>query len=153
MARIPKRVRNPNVECTPGGPLSPRRDCGKFLRKSVVSNFYAASHHSRGPSIGASKQTALLDLVHFLVYSIFMRSTRLNMHDAKTHLSRHISAMKGDDRLIICNRHRPVAEVRLLPQPRTAARRIGVAKGEFQVPAAFFEPLPDDLLEAFAGRA
>jgi antitoxin (DNA-binding transcriptional repressor) of toxin-antitoxin stability system len=75
------------------------------------------------------------------------------MHDAKTHLSRHISEMKGDDRLVICNRHRPVAEVRLLPQPRTAPRRIGAAKGEFCVPDAFFEPLPDDILEAFTNPA
>lgn len=81
-----------------------------------------------------------------------MRATRLNMHDAKTHLSRHISGMKAGDRLIICNRHRPVAEVRLLPQPRSTPRRFGVAKGEFRVAAAFFEPLPDDVLEAFAGR-
>jgi antitoxin (DNA-binding transcriptional repressor) of toxin-antitoxin stability system len=82
-----------------------------------------------------------------------MGSRQLNMHEAKTHLSRHISEMTADDRLVICNRHRPVAELRLLPQPRKAARCIGVAKGEFQVPAAFFEPLPPDILEAFAGQS
>jgi hypothetical protein len=30
-------------------------------------------------------------------------------------------------------------------------RPIGLAKGEFQVPHAFFEPLPDDLIKAFTG--
>lgn len=81
-----------------------------------------------------------------------MRSIQLNMHEAKTHLSRQLRGMQADDRLIICNRHRPVAEVRLLPAARTAARRLGVAKGAFEVPDAFFEPLPNDLLAAFTGR-
>jgi hypothetical protein len=30
-------------------------------------------------------------------------------------------------------------------------RPIGLAKGEFKVPATFFEPLPDDLIQAFEG--
>lgn len=81
-----------------------------------------------------------------------MRATRLNMHDAKTHLSRHLAGMKPDDRLIICNRNRPVAEVRLLPQARLQPRKFGVAKGQFRVPAEFFEPLPDDVLAGFEAR-
>lgn len=82
-----------------------------------------------------------------------MRTTRLNMHDAKTHLSRYLSGMQVDDRLIICNRHRPVAEVRLVAPAGGRQRRIGVAKGEFQVPTAFFEPLPEAVIAAFEGRA
>jgi antitoxin (DNA-binding transcriptional repressor) of toxin-antitoxin stability system len=81
-----------------------------------------------------------------------VKSTRLNMHDAKTHLSRHIAALKGDDRIVICKRNRPVAEVRLLPGAKSRTRRPGSAKGLFTVPAAFFEPLPDDLLAGFEGR-
>jgi hypothetical protein len=30
--------------------------------------------------------------------------------------------------------------------------RIGVAKGEFEAPDSFFEPLPDELLKAFRGE-
>ena len=81
-----------------------------------------------------------------------MKSTRLNMHDAKTHLSRHLAALQGDDRIVICNRNRPVAEVRLLPGVKARPRRPGVAKGLFAVPAAFFEPLPDELLAGFEGQ-
>lgn len=33
-----------------------------------------------------------------------------------------------------------------------AQRPIGLAKSVFQVPASFFEPLPDELLDAFEGR-
>lgn len=30
-------------------------------------------------------------------------------------------------------------------------RPIGLAKGEFEVPKSFFEPLPDNLIQAFQG--
>ena len=30
-------------------------------------------------------------------------------------------------------------------------RPIGLAKGEFEVPKTFFEPLPDNLIQAFEG--
>ncbi len=33
-----------------------------------------------------------------------------------------------------------------------AERPIGLAKDSFQVPASFFEPLPNELLDAFEGR-
>jgi antitoxin (DNA-binding transcriptional repressor) of toxin-antitoxin stability system len=93
------------------------------------------------------------DLVHFLVYYWIMSDIRVNMHQAKTHLSRYLSEMTEGDRVIICNRNRPVAELRLLPRDEhPARRRLGVAKGEFEIPASFFEPLAEDVLEAFEGR-
>ena len=74
---------------------------------------------------------------------------RLNIHEAKTHLSRELARLKPDDRLILCNRNRPVAEIRSLRAPPTKRRRLGLARGEFTVPDAFFEPLPNQLLDAF----
>ena len=82
-----------------------------------------------------------------------MTTTRLNMHDAKTHLSRHIAALGADDRILICNRNRPVAELRLLAGARSRRRRPGLAKGMLQVPRTFFESLPDDLIAGFEGRS
>jgi antitoxin (DNA-binding transcriptional repressor) of toxin-antitoxin stability system len=76
---------------------------------------------------------------------------RVNMHDAKTHLSRYVSGLKGKESLILCNRNRPVAELRPLP-PKAGKPRIGVAKGEFVVPEAFFEPLPNEILKAFGRK-
>lgn len=37
-------------------------------------------------------------------------------------------------------------------QTQPTQRPIGLAKGTFQVPPSFFEPLPDDMLDAFEGR-
>ncbi len=41
----------------------------------------------------------------------------------------------------------------MLPDAVRKPRRLGLAKGQFTVPAAFFEPLPDDALDAFEGGA
>ncbi len=31
-------------------------------------------------------------------------------------------------------------------------RPVGLSKGKFQVPASFFEPLPDNILDSFEGK-
>jgi hypothetical protein len=38
-------------------------------------------------------------------------------------------------------------DIQMISQPRP----IGLAKGEWQTPPSFFEPLPDDLSKAFSG--
>jgi hypothetical protein len=43
-----------------------------------------------------------------------------------------------------------VAELR--PIRKAGKPRIGVAKGEFAVPAEFFKPLPDVVLKVFGGE-
>ena len=73
------------------------------------------------------------------------------MHDAKTHLSRYIAKLGPGEALILCNRNKPVAEVRLVAR-KSRKPRIGVAKGEFTVPKSFFAPLPDEILKAFSGE-
>ena len=75
---------------------------------------------------------------------------RVNMHDAKTHLSRYVSQLEGGEPLLLCNRNRPVAEVRLVAR-KAGKPRIGVAKGEFVVPDTFFEPLPEAIRKVFGG--
>jgi antitoxin (DNA-binding transcriptional repressor) of toxin-antitoxin stability system len=76
---------------------------------------------------------------------------RLNIHEAKTHLSRHLAELPEGEVIVICRRNVPIAEIRLLPQARTSPRPIGLARGQIKVPPEFFEPLPDDMLTAFEG--
>jgi antitoxin (DNA-binding transcriptional repressor) of toxin-antitoxin stability system len=78
--------------------------------------------------------------------------TRVNIHDAKTNLSRYLAELKPGQVLVLCNRNRPVAELRLLAKQVARKPRIGVAKGAFVVPDSFFEPLPADILRAFQGE-
>ncbi|MGV8039742.1 MAG: type II toxin-antitoxin system Phd/YefM family antitoxin [Thermoanaerobaculaceae bacterium] len=79
-----------------------------------------------------------------------MKST--NIHEAKTQLSGLLAAAERGEVVVICRRNRPVAELRAVGRRRSQRRPIGLAKGRLQVPAAFFEPLPDDLAAAFEGR-
>jgi len=44
-------------------------------------------------------------------------------------------------------------DVQEAKQAATERRPVGLAKGHFQVPPDFFEPLPDELVDAFEGKA
>jgi antitoxin (DNA-binding transcriptional repressor) of toxin-antitoxin stability system len=75
----------------------------------------------------------------------------LNIHEAESNLSQYLNRLTGGDRIILCKRNRPIAEIRLLPEAGRKGRRLGLAKGQFTVPETFFEALPDDVLAAFEG--
>ena len=74
---------------------------------------------------------------------------KLNIHEAKTHLSLCLAKLKVGDRILLCRHNHPIAEITLLPQTEARTRQIGLAKGRFTVPRSFFEPLTDDVLQAF----
>ncbi|MGE0494484.1 MAG: type II toxin-antitoxin system Phd/YefM family antitoxin [Vulcanimicrobiota bacterium] len=69
---------------------------------------------------------------------------RLNIHEAKTHLSRYLSELKEGDALILCRRNEPIAVVRPLTAPPTGPRPIGLGKGSLEIPDSFFDPGPRD---------
>lgn len=71
----------------------------------------------------------------------------VNMHEAKTHLSRLVErAMKGED-IVIARAGEPA--VRLVPCDPPAPRVPGGAKHLFTVHDDFDDPLPPDLLKHF----
>ncbi|TKB71417.1 MAG: type II toxin-antitoxin system Phd/YefM family antitoxin [Nitrospira sp.] len=77
---------------------------------------------------------------------------KLNIHEAKTHLSKYLAKLKAGERILLCKRNQPVAQITALPELLMRPRPIGLAKGNFTVPRSFFKPLPDELLDAFEGR-
>ncbi len=77
---------------------------------------------------------------------------RLNIHEAKTHLSRYLKELAKDETIILCKRNIPIAEIRPIRPHREYQRPIGLAKGEFEVTSDFFEPLPEEMLAAFNGE-
>jgi len=77
---------------------------------------------------------------------------RINIHEAKTHLSRYLSRLKSGETILLCRRNVPIAEIRSLDQKKRTKRKIGLAKGLLTVPESFFEPLPDDVLASFNGE-
>ena len=77
---------------------------------------------------------------------------RLNIHEAKTHLSRHLKRLARGETILLCRRNVPVAEIRPLPAPPAGKRPVGLAKGKVGLAPSFFEPLPEEILEGFEGK-
>ncbi|MBW1786421.1 MAG: type II toxin-antitoxin system Phd/YefM family antitoxin [Deltaproteobacteria bacterium] len=77
---------------------------------------------------------------------------RINIHEAKTHLSKYLARLAKGDTIILCKRNVPIAEIHPVPTRSVSPRPIGLAKGLFQVPPEFHEPLPDEILNAFQGE-
>jgi len=70
---------------------------------------------------------------------------QVNIHEAKTHLSKLIAEGKE---VVIARYGSPVA--RLIPiRANSEPRKPGSAKGKFEVPDAFFKPLPNEILDGF----
>ncbi len=80
-------------------------------------------------------------------------TTTLNMHEAKTHLSKHVAKLKPGDRIILCRRNLPVAEILPISEPSSEPRPVGLGKGLAEVPDSFYDPLPNDILAGFSGTA
>jgi antitoxin (DNA-binding transcriptional repressor) of toxin-antitoxin stability system len=74
---------------------------------------------------------------------------RLNIHEAKTHLSRYLHRLEKGETILLCRRNVPIAEIRPLPPERESERPLGRAKGQFRVPPEFFQPLPPEILASF----
>jgi prevent-host-death family protein len=78
---------------------------------------------------------------------------RLNIHQAKTHLSEYLArAEKTGEPIVLCRRNQPIAEIRPLPKRRKKMPPFGLARGEVQILPGFYDPLPDDILDAFEGK-
>lgn len=72
----------------------------------------------------------------------------VNIHEAKTQLSRLIERVERGEEIVIARAGTPVA--RLLPfSPKGAARELGMDEGRFDIPADFDAPLPPDVLADF----
>jgi len=73
---------------------------------------------------------------------------QVNVHAAKTHLSRLIAEVCAGEDIVIARDDKPV--VRLVPvEPRPAARRFGSMAGLARTGDAFWEALPEAELAAW----
>lgn len=72
----------------------------------------------------------------------------VNIHEAKTHLSKLLARVSVGEEIIIAKAGRPVA--RLAPLEETPVRRTaGSAAGEVVLMPDFDAPLPEDVIKAF----
>ena len=76
---------------------------------------------------------------------------KVNLYDAKTHLSDLVEKAAAGEEIIIAKGGKPRARLGPLPARRLPARRPGLLKGRIWVASDFDEPLPPELLTKFSG--
>lgn len=74
----------------------------------------------------------------------------VNVHDAKTHLSRLLEQVRRGEEVVIAKRGEPIA--RLVPFSRKK-RQPGSMRGRIRMAEDFDAPLPEALAAAFRGEA
>lgn len=74
----------------------------------------------------------------------------VNIHAAKTQLSRLVDQAAAGEEIVIARAGKPVA--RLMPLAASTPKRVlGCLDGQLNVPDDFDRPLPPDVLDTFAG--
>lgn len=68
----------------------------------------------------------------------------VNVHEAKTHLSRLLDAAAAGEEIIIAKAGKPVAKLVPIEKPK---RKPGALEGTFIMDDSFFDPLPEDVLD------
>lgn len=77
----------------------------------------------------------------------------VNIHVAKTHLSRLVDQAAAGEEIVIARAGRPVARLAPLATSQAGSRRqLGILAGQVSVPADFDAPLPETVLATFEGR-
>ena len=75
-------------------------------------------------------------------------ATKVNTHEAKTHLSKLLVRVQAGEEIIIANAGKPVA--RLVPIEQHGGNRTpGTARDQVVIGPDFDAPLPDELLDTF----
>jgi prevent-host-death family protein len=72
-------------------------------------------------------------------------AVKVNVHEAKTHLSQLLERAHGGEEIVIAKSGKPYA--RLVPLAAPAPREPGLLKGKLS--DAFFEPLSEDELRSW----
>ena len=75
----------------------------------------------------------------------------VNIHEAKTHLSRLVDEVAAGKEIVIAKAGKPMARLVPISTP-VRKKHLGLLKGKVKVPDDFNAPLDDDTLSAFEGR-
>lgn len=71
----------------------------------------------------------------------------INVHEAKAHLSELLARVEAGESIVISRRNKPVARlVAVEKDGPKKPRPMGLARGEFTIHPAFFQPMTEDEL-------
>ena len=75
--------------------------------------------------------------------------TTVNVHEAKTNLSRLLAQVEAGEEVIIARNGKPVA--RLVSCKPKGNPQFGAMKGQIEIDDNFFDPLPEEELRLWEG--
>jgi prevent-host-death family protein len=79
--------------------------------------------------------------------------TIVNVHEAKTHLSKLLDRVKNGEEIVVAKAGQPCAKLVPFTTPGPKKRREPGGLEQYgPIPDSFFEPLPDDELDAWEGK-
>ena len=76
--------------------------------------------------------------------------TIVNVHQAKTHLSRLLAQVENGEEVVIARNGKPVARLMCVRNQRKP--QFGSWKDQISIDDSFFEPLPEEELAAWEGN-
>ncbi len=75
----------------------------------------------------------------------------VNMHEAKTHLSRLVEAAVAGEPFIIAKAGKPMVKVEVIQEEKPQRRRLGFLEGQCTVPDDLDTSMADEIEEMFYG--
>lgn len=75
----------------------------------------------------------------------------VNMHEAKTHLSRLVERVEAGEEVVIARAGKPVARLMPAKERDMTPRPLGTMRGQFEIPDDFDDPLPIEDLALWYG--
>lgn len=77
----------------------------------------------------------------------------VNMHEAKTHLSRLVEKAAGGEPFVIAKAGKPLVKVTALDAPKAKpVKRVGFLAGQIKVPEDFDRMFEDEIAQMFYGN-
>jgi prevent-host-death family protein len=76
----------------------------------------------------------------------------VNMHEAKSTLSRLVDEASAGEEIIIAKAGRQMVKLVPVENKKAGQRPLGLLKGQIWIADDFDAPLPDDLLDMFEGK-
>lgn len=80
-----------------------------------------------------------------------MKATTVNIHEAKTSLSRLLARVAKGEEIVIAKAGKPLARLVPFERSRAMADVLDLYKGQIWIAPNFDAPLPDEVLEDFEG--
>jgi len=80
----------------------------------------------------------------------YMTMKKVNIFEVKARLSELIDLAGAGERVVICRRNKPVAELRPITPGRTSGRLLGGS--QIEIPESFFARLPAEIEDSFSGK-